>query len=146
MLDKQIQNSCYTYFRITGNFDPDTITSMLGLSPTNQWKIGDSRQNDTKYDLASWEYGRCDKYDVYVENQMMQTIQDLVPKVNELKKIKKPDIFFTLEIVPSIYVGGINPCLAPNREVIRFCYETETDIDIDLYVFDLPEGEECSLN
>ena len=73
---------------------------------------------------------------------MMQTISALVPKILELKEIKKEyDVSFTLEIVPSIYAGESAPCLAPNRAVIEFCYHTETDIDIDLYVYDSSELE-----
>ena len=136
-MSERDRNSCYTYFKITGDFNPDEISQVLGLLPSKQWKIGDLRRNGTKYDFALWEYGRCDSYDVYVENQMMKTIEGLLPKINELNKIKdKYNAYFTLEIVPSIYAGGTNPCLAPNREVIRFCYKTDTNIDIDLYIFD----------
>jgi hypothetical protein len=130
------KNSCYTYFKITGNFNPDDITAKLGLIPSKHWKIGDSRKNGTLYNFALWEYGLCEEYDVFVENQMMKTISDLVPKSELLKEIKREyETNLTLEIVPSMYVGDVNPCLAPNREVIEFCYKTETDIDIDLYIF-----------
>lgn len=136
-MDEQERNRCYTYFKITGHFNPDEISRILDLSPSKQWKIGDLRKNGTEYDFALWEYGRCDEYDVYVENQMMETIKGLLSKVKELNEIKrKYNVYFTLEIVPSIYAGGTNPCLAPNKDVIKFCYETDTDIDIDLYVFD----------
>ena len=112
------------------------ITEIIGLKPLRCWHKGDPRKNGTLYDFALWEYGRCDEYDVYVENQMMKTIQDLVPKIDILCNIKERYVVdFTLEIVPSIYVGDINPCLAPNRGVIEFCYKTKTNIDIDLYVF-----------
>ncbi|HNX15343.1 MAG TPA: DUF4279 domain-containing protein [Oscillospiraceae bacterium] len=134
------RNCCYTYFKITGDFDPDVVTGIIGLVPLEFWRSGDLRKNGTVYNFSLWEYGRCDEYDVYVENQMMKTIQDLIPKTDILCKIKKQyDVNFTLEIVPSIYVNDINPCLAPNREVIKFCYETETDLDIDLYVFNSSE-------
>lgn len=130
------QNSCRTYFKITGDFDPDAVTNILGLSPSKQWHKGDLRKNGTTYDFALWEYGRCDKYDVFVENQMMQTIRDLIPKTQNLNEIKqKYDVEFTLEVVPSVYTGEATPCLAPNRQVMEFCCITETDIDIDLYVF-----------
>lgn len=68
---------------------------------------------------------------------MMKAIEDLLCKVEELKMIKqKYDSCFTLQIVPSIYVGGINLNLSPTSDVIKFCYETDTKIDIDLYVYD----------
>jgi len=137
------ENRCYTYFKITGNFDPADITATLSLSPSKQWNIGDSRKGGTKYDFALWEYGRCNNYDVFVENQMMRTIEKLVPKIKELKAIKRNyDVTFTLEIVPTIYVGKQNPCLAPSRPVIEFCYHTKTDIDIDLYIYDSDEVDD----
>lgn len=131
------RNHCYTYFKITGDFNPDDITRIIGLNPSKCWRIGELRKNGTSFDFSLWEYGRCNEYDVYIENQMMKTIQDLIPKMDMLCKIKELyEVDFTLEIVPAIYVGEINPCLAPNREVIEFCYKTETEIDIDMCVFD----------
>ena len=131
------RNHCYTYFRITGNFNPDDISELMGLHPSTCTHIGDLSKLGFPYELADWVYGRCDEYDVFVENQMLKTIQDLIPKIDILCKIKKLyEVDFFLEIVPSIYVGDITPCLAPNREVIEFCYKTDTKIDIDLYVSD----------
>ena len=131
------ENSCYTYFRITGNFDPDVVTDRLGLHPDKAWKVGDQRRNDTVYDFASWEFGRCDEYDGVVENQMHITIEPLLDKINQLNKIKNEfDVVFTLQIVPTIYVDNANPCLAPSLKVIDFCHATRTEIDIDLYVID----------
>ncbi len=136
MEDKpKYKNSCYTYFKISGDFKPEIVTQRLGLMPNKYWNIGDKRKNGTTYDFASWVYGRCDEYDVYVENQMMKTIEDLIPKVKILQEIRKEfDVEYFLEIVPSLYVNETVPCLAPNREIIKFCYETKTNIDIDLYL------------
>lgn len=64
------------------------------------------RKNGTPYDFALWEYGRCDEYDVYVENQMIKTIQDLIPKVDILRRITELyEAYLTLEVVPTIYAG-----------------------------------------
>ncbi len=137
MADNQLPgtNSCYTYFSITGDFDPDVVTRMLGLTPSEFWRIGDLRRNGTVFDFAAWSYGKCRDYDVYVENQMMKTLEDLIPRIDVLQQIRQMyDVSFTLEVVPSVHVDGVAPCLAPNRAVIEFCYHTHTDIDIDLYV------------
>ena len=133
------RDSCYTYFKITGNFEPDDITRALGLSPDEAWRIGDMRRTGTQFDFAMWRYGLCEEYDVMVEEQMMATIRDLVPKTAELRAIKQQyDVTFTLVIVPALYPydGEPTPRLAPGREVVAFCHETETDIDIDLYLYD----------
>lgn len=131
------ENSCYTYFRIAGDFDPDAVTERLGLQPNRTWKIGDMRRDGTIYDFASWEFGRCDKYDVLVENQMHTTIAPLLDKINILNEIRESfNVTFTLEVVPTVYADDITPCLAPSMKVIDFCHSTKTEIDIDLYVAD----------
>ncbi|MBQ6874452.1 MAG: DUF4279 domain-containing protein [Clostridia bacterium] len=131
------ENSCYTYFRITGNFDPDLITERLGLVPEKYWKIGDSRHDGTLYDFASWEIGLCEQYDVLVENQMHTTIAPLLNKIDILNEIKNEfDVDYILEIVPTVYTSNSSPCLAPSLKVIDFCHATRTKIDIDLYVMD----------
>lgn len=129
------QSSCYTYFMIRGNFDPDSITELLGLVPEKSWRIGDKRKNGTVYDFAMWQFGTCDAYDVYVENQMLKTITPLLSEISTLKEIKQRyDVEFTLEIVPTIKSSEGVPCVAPSMEVMQFCCETATKIDIDMYV------------
>ena len=131
------RNSCYTYFRIVGNFNPDDISALLNLTPEESWKIGDLQRNGTtKYECANWTIGKCAEYDVYVENQMRKTISILLDKITTLNQIREEnDVEFFLEIVPSIYVNDINPCLAPPLDVIDFCHATRTQIDIDMYLF-----------
>ena len=130
------RNSCYTYFRIVGNFNPDDVSALLNLTPEESWKIGDLRRNGAKYEFANWKIGKCAEYDVYVENQMRKTISMLLDKIATLNQIREEnDVEFFLEIVPSIYVDDINPCLAPPLDVIDFCHATRTQIDIDMYLF-----------
>lgn len=135
------RNECYTYFRMTGTFEPDTISELLDLRPDEQWRIGDKIKNGTEYEFASWLFGTCDQYNFCVEKQMMCTIQPLLSKVEQLKAIKENyEVYYTLEIVPTIYVGDRPPCLAPSKEVIKFCCETDTKMDIDLYLCDADDN------
>lgn len=127
------RNSCYTYFKIVGNFDPDDVSALLNIKAEKSWKIGDS--NGSQYDFALWEIGRCNEYDVEVANQMRKTISILTDKIDLLNKIhEENDVEFCLQIVPTIYADDINPCLAPTLDIIDFCYATRTHIDIDMYV------------
>ena len=131
------RNSCYTYFKIVGNFNPDDVTELLNLTPEKTWKIGDLRRNGTMYDFALWEIGRCTEYDVEVENQMRKTISSLWDKIHLLNQIREEnEVHLVLEVVPTIYVGDTNPCLAPPLDVIDFCHATRTEINIDMYVYD----------
>ena len=130
------RNSCYTYFRIVGNFNPDDVSALLNLTPEESWKIGDLQRDGTKYEFANWMIGKCAEYDVYVENQMRKTISILLDKIATLNQIREEnDVEFVLEIVPSICVDDISPCLAPPLDVIDFCHATRTQIDIDMYLF-----------
>ena len=130
-----MRNECYTYFRITGRFDPDEITDLLGLKPDQCWKIGDLRKNGTAYDFANWSFGRCDEYDGHVGEQMRKTIAPLREKIDVLDGIRRAyDATYFLEIVPVVYAGEESPCLAPPMDIIDFCHVTRTEIDMDLCV------------
>ena len=131
------QNSCYTYFTIVGDFDPDSVSLLLNLNPDQSWRIGDLRRNGTAYDFARWSFGKCDTYDVIVTNQMRKTIAPLLDKIDVLNEIYcKNNVNFYLAVVPSVHAGDISPCLAPSLDVMDFCHATRTEIDIDLYVYD----------
>ena len=85
----ETKNSCYTYFKIRGDFDPDEVTEILGLQPDRTWKIGDLRRcGRSRYEFANWSFGRCEEYDVFVENQMRKTIAPLLDKVDLLNQIR----------------------------------------------------------
>ena len=139
------RNRCRTYFKITGDFDPDEVTALLGLQPDEKWKRGDlklkghasMRREGLTYASSAWLFGRCDEYDPYVETQMRRTIAPLLDKVDLLNRIREENnVEFWLVIVPEIHAGDTNPCLAPTLDVIDFCHATRTQIDIDMYVFD----------
>ena len=119
-------NTCYTYFKIIGHFNPAVITERLSLQPFEAWQDGTSSQ---------WYFGRCDDYSPYVEEQMRKTIAPLLDKTDILKQIRQEfNAAFFLEIVPTIYPDEPTPCIAPPLDVIDFCHETRTEIDIDLYM------------
>ena len=139
----ETRNRCYTYFRIVGNFDPDVISARLGIIPNDSWKPGDPKKDGSLHTFSCWTCGRCDEYDVYVENQMRKTISGLLDKIDVLNQIRNEfDVSFYLEVVPEIYVDDINPCLAPTLDVIDFCHATRTEIDIDLYVYSSEDEEQ----
>lgn len=66
-------NTCYTYFQIVGDFEPDEITRRLGLQPYEVRPRGLHPRLGTPV-LTFWHFGRCSEYSPYVEEQMRQTI------------------------------------------------------------------------
>lgn len=130
------RNSCYTYFAIVGDFNPDEVSKLLNLPPDKTRKIGDLRKDGTKYDSALWQFGKCADYDVEVGNQMRKTIAPLLDKINLLNEIREKNVLsFYLAVVPQLYVNDVNPCLAPPLDVMDFCHATRTEMDIDLYLY-----------
>ncbi len=131
---KKNRTNCKTYFTITGNFNPDEITKILGLEPYEFWKIGDKRPDGSTFDFARWSFGRCNEYDVFVDNQVMRTIAPLLCKVDLLRDIReKMDVRFFIVIVAEVYRGDTTPALPGSLEIIDFCHATRTELDIDLY-------------
>ncbi|MBR3630690.1 MAG: DUF4279 domain-containing protein [Oscillospiraceae bacterium] len=129
------QTKCYTYFRITGDFDPDAVTELLGLQPEKSWRIGDKRKGGGEYTFATWNFGYCEVYDSIVDEQMRKTIAPLLPKVALLQEIRRKfDVNFYLEVVPVLAAEEEMPCLAPSLDVMRFCCDTQTEMDIDLTI------------
>ena len=131
------QNSCYTYFQISGNFDPEAVTELLALTPDKIRKIGDRLPSGKRTRCAVWEFGRCEEYDVEVENMMRKTVAPLLDKIDILNKIREEnEVKFWLSIVPTVYPKNSSPTLAPPLDIIDFCHATRTEIDIDLYICD----------
>ncbi len=129
------KNSCYTYFVIEGIFNPDDITKILNLMPYKIVRIGDVMKNNKISKVAKWYFNKNSDYTPYINEQMRITINPLLDKIDLLNKIQKEyEASFTLEVVPSIYFNEINPSLAPSLDIIDFCHDTRTNIDIDLYL------------
>lgn len=121
------KNTCKVYFRMCGDFDPDDITLALGVEPD---RAGISKLG------AFWECGYDTDYEAYTECQMERAIQPLLGKEEILKRLKAElSLTYYLEVVPSLYVGEITPALAPSQKIMKFCVETDTALDIDLYLF-----------
>ena len=129
-----MKNKCYTYFRIAGIFEPDEITHLLGIVPEKSHSIGALRPNGSRYDFAEWTCGRCDAYDIELSQMMQKTIRGLRNKTDTLRQIKaRFDVSMTIEVVPTLCPDDTAPVLAPSMDIMRFCVETGTELDIDLY-------------
>ena len=135
-MGKKKSDSCYTYFKIVGQFEVDEISKILGLEPCKSWKASDLRRDGKPFGFSLWKYGYNNDYNPYVSEMMEKTIKDLEDKIPQLLKIKEIfDVKFYLTVVPSVYSGTIHPALSPSIKVMEFCVKTMTKLDIDLYVY-----------
>ncbi len=128
-----------TYFKITGDFNPDEVTEKLGIVPDEHWKKGDVRyklkDKVSLYEFSMWKTGLSKTTnEYYVENQMLKTVAALKTKTDVLNKIKEDnDVKFTLQVVPEFYSKKEKPVFALGNEIIDFCSLTHTEIDYDYY-------------
>lgn len=113
-----------TYFKIIGDFSPNEVTELLGITPNKEWKIGDVRHElDNKtsvYDFSLWQSGLVKTINEYsVEKQMGQTVTPLKNKITALNKFKEHnDVNFTLQIVLKFYSAINKPILSPSKDVM----------------------------
>ena len=130
------ENKCYTYFMISGIFDPDEITKRLGLEPYKVHRIGEKIPSGKQLDHAMWMYGKCEEYSIELTKQVEKTIFGLLNKIDELNQISKEfDVYYSIEIVPEIYDIHNMPLFDPSLEVMDFCSATRTHLDTDLYIY-----------
>ena len=122
-------HKCLTYFLIYSKrmIDMKIIVEALGLSEDVISKMTEQ----------SLEIGRCDKYDVNINNMIRTTIKSLVGKKDILLALKeKYNLEFYLSKVVMLDVKSNipNPILSLEGDVIEFLYKTNTIDDIDYYL------------
>ena len=131
--------SCYCYFMIRGDFNPIEISDKLNIKPTEYWSVGDLRGDGSRHTFAMLQIGYILVEHPNIEVECLGAVKDLIGKEQLLNEIRsKHDVTYTVEIVPSIY-EGISPVINFGNELLTFCAKTNTDIDLDMYVYPFAE-------
>ncbi|GGA60601.1 DUF4279 domain-containing protein [Ornithinibacillus halotolerans] len=143
------QTNTYTYFGIESNgqivsrglvayergiFNPEDITNLLGIQPFQSWNKGDRSKNGREYLFSSWDAEKSDIERLDVGAQILDTIKNLKNKIPLLNQIKEQyDVNFVIMVVQYIR-GDEQPHIYMNKEIIEFCYLTDTIINFDTYI------------
>ncbi len=136
-------HTCYTYFKIVGNFDPHIIIDKLNIVPNKVEKIGEqiiSEFNNKAYvcEDSYIQIGLNHNYDVNLNNMFEVTIKDLRPKIKELIDLKNEikAIEYFLVAVPEIKAESEhpNPLISLTKEMMKFLVDIDGEIDIDYYI------------
>ncbi len=129
------EEKTYTYFAITGNFTTKDIIQLLKIEPIEAKDIGDKGIYKDKLDFARIELVKSDKDTMILEEQVEEVVNMLKPKIDILKKIYDMyDVTFAIETVAYLS-GDIMPAITYNKNIIEFCYLTNSIIDCDLCDF-----------
>lgn len=125
-------------FQITGDFDPDQMTSALGVAASETWRKGDVVLNTTlRHRTDGWRLTSGLGSGTGLEEQTKAILKKLEPGWNELKKFCS-----TLEAELScvIYTSGYRPAIHFDSAVIQRMASIAGRIDVDLYV--MPDGDQ----
>lgn len=129
------KHTCYTYFFISGVFDPEEITKRLELKPMDKWSMDKYDENGQQYEESFWQFGLCDNYNPQVSYMMKETIKPLLGKEIELKKIKEEyHVKMFLEVTCAINIDEALPSFSLSPDIIDFLHDSGVEIDFDLYI------------
>jgi hypothetical protein len=123
-------------FILTGKFDPDKITTLMGIKPTNTWKLGDSIQNTKlrrKHDGWKLSIDKEESLDLNekIESFLMQLESYSMPLKEIYEKLNAK-----AEIACAIYIEDEQvPAIHFNHETIKRVSDLGAEIDVDFYLF-----------
>lgn len=135
-------NSC-AYFAFKGdNFDPIEITNLLGIEPTDSWRMDESGKYIQSQKYSSWQLTSTSDELLNMDKLVNEVVSQLSDKIELINKLKDQYSLDTvLEVVMYIDINEeeSTPFLGHNIEVINFLHGTGTTTDVDIYRYNSAE-------
>jgi hypothetical protein len=137
-------NKARAYFGIYGyHFNPDDVTSMIGLEPTSVNNAGMQGSLD-KPVISSWEFStgtitsETDELDIYklIDDDILKKIEPAKDKIIETCKGLNLSPRINVELTLSIDKGETTPDVGFGARIIKFCAEIGAFINIDYKLSD----------
>ena len=132
-------NKGRAYFGLSGNhFNPDDITSALGIEPTSTNNAGMTGSLD-KPVISSWEFSTDtitsdnQEVDIYklIDDEILKKIEPAKDKIIEICKSLNLSPRLNIELVLSIDKDENCPEVGFGSRVTKFCAEIGAFINID---------------
>lgn len=119
------------------DFKPEEITKTLKITPHWTTTMNEPRPiGKGNYPFSTWSGCKKEEPALDASIQVKAIVEELKEKIPTLLQIKKQyDVNFFITIVPSIY-NEEDPYIQFDKEIIDFCYQTNTEIGVHLYIFD----------
>ncbi|MFM2291918.1 MAG: hypothetical protein RIS29_1731 [Bacteroidota bacterium] len=129
------------YFALKGDdFNPQKVTEILGIHPTDSWQKGDKGKYIPIYKFSSWmlstdigtEYLNIDR----LVAEIVEPLYEKIELINEAKS--QLGLESVLEVVLYIDVNEENstPSVIYDLKTIEFLFKTKTIVDIDIHRFE----------
>jgi hypothetical protein len=138
------KSNSYVYFAFQGdNFDPNDVTTELGISPTDSWQPGEPGRYSQQQKYSCWQLKSTSVELLDMDKLVNEVVSQLSSKIELINSLKEHHSLDTiLEIVMYIDINEeqSTPYLGHNSEVINFLYRTGTTTDIDIYRYNSTNG------
>ena len=144
------KTSFYAYIALNGkefdDYSLETVTEILGLQPTETWKLGErvypnKPNNPLERTYTCWKF-KTDKIETLDSEDVLRPILDIfeskISQVNQLKS--KFNLKVSLAVVSEVYDGEI-PAFVIYPNFSRFLVAIDAWIEFDTYVFSLGPEE-----
>lgn len=133
------KSKSYVYFAFHGDeFDPEIITSELGISPSDSWEKGDLSKYIQQRKYSCWKLTSTMDELLDMDKLVHEVLTQLSKKTEQINKLKKQLSLDTLLQVV-MYVDFDDemstPFIGHDLETIDFLYKTKTKTDIDIYKY-----------
>jgi hypothetical protein len=127
--------------RLTGqDFSPETVTRLLGVSPTKTWRLGDAVQKTLiKRKHDGWEFSIPQQTGLDLEEKLCSLLDIFESHRQSLFEVC--DRFrLDVEIACAMYVTDEAPIMHLSSRTMKRMAALNTDLDMDLILLS-PENE-----
>ncbi len=133
-------------FKLTGtNFNPEEVTSLLGIVPTKTWRKDDQTLDSLltrKRD--GWRLSTGEEESLDLNNQLRPVLDQLKPHFSKIKDVCAR-LHLEVEMGFAVNVeNGETPALHFDKDIVQIAADLNAEIDIDLYVFSSSEKDSKS--
>ena len=130
-------SNSYVYFAFQAdNFDPNVVTTELGILPTDSWRTGEPGKYIHEQKYSCWQLKSTSHELLNMDKLVNEVVSQLSEKTELINNIKQRlDLDTALSIVMYIDINEAQstPYLGHNSEVISFLHRTGTTTDVDIY-------------
>jgi len=131
------KSNSYVYFAFQGdNFDPNLVTTELGIEPTDSWRTGESGKYIQQQKYSCWQLKSTSDELLDMDKLVTEVVSQLSEKIeliNNLKQRLNLDTVLSIVLYININEEQSTPYLGHNSEVISFLHRTGTTTDVDIY-------------
>ena len=124
-------NEQYAYLTITGDFDPEQITTRLGLEPTESWKKGDrNERTHLERKFSRWSLESRLSRSAALENHVRDVVQQADSRAEALVEVGN-DFECWIQLVGFFHTDY--PGFGLDRETISALARLTLSVDCDFY-------------